>query len=144
MQRRGMFGVALTGAVVVALVVLARDLARSADLRYISRATGMVFPSGCADVDVYDSGEFYLAAHLRLPVGEVDPFLEKGGFQDTVVSVAPWIDVLKPWNREIPEDAELVFLEGREDLNAWVCALDRNSGRLWMVVFYPDPGGTPP
>lgn len=135
---------ALAGAVLVALAVLAGDLARTAAVRHISRVTGITFPRGCTDVDVRDDGEFYVAAHVRLPLESLEAFLQRHPFRDTSTAVGPWMLGLRPENRAIPEGSDTVWLEGRSGENAWSCALDRSTGRLWIVVFYPDPGGTPP
>jgi hypothetical protein len=96
------------------------------------------------DVEVFDNGEFFSVAHLRIPMGRVDGFIGENTFKDTVIAVVPWIESLGPLNRDLPENARLVSLEGRAGSNTWLCSLDRNTGRLWIVVFYPDPAGTPP
>lgn len=145
MNRRAVvFFLAIAGAVFVAAVLLCRDMRRTAGLGFMSEATGMVFPPGCMDVEVFDNGEFYSVAHLRVPMGRVEGFLEENGFADTALAVVPWIAALGSRNREIPPNARLAGLAGRRELNAWLCSLDRNTGRMWMVVFYPDPAGTPP
>jgi hypothetical protein len=143
-RRTVVFALALSGAVFVAIVLLCRDITRTAGLGFVSRATGLAFPPGCMDVEVFDNGEFFSVAHLRIPMGRVDGFASENAFTDTTVSVLPWIDTLGPPNRTIPESARLVSLEGRGESNTWLCSLDRNTGRLWIVVFYPDPAGTPP
>lgn len=135
---------AITGAVTVALILLCRDLDNSSGLRFISDATGIRFPQGCSGVDVHDGGEFFVAAHLRLPLTHVDDFIAEYGFSDTIPVIEPWIGLLDPGNREVPGNAVLAGLEGRSEQNSWACALDPHSGRLWVFVFYPDPGGTPP
>lgn len=128
----------------VASVLLCRDVKRTAGLGFISDATGLVFPPGCMDVEVFDSGDFYSVAHLRIPSGRVEGFISGNGFTDTTLAVVPWIEALGPQNRAIPGDASLLCLEGRRERNSWLCALDRVTGRLWIVVLYPDPAGTPP
>ncbi len=135
---------ALAGAVFMAIVLLCRDISRSAALSFITEASGIDLPQGCSEIDVFDGGEFYTSAHIRLPDRSVDEFTEVNGFSDTTVAVEPWIEFLRPENNEIPGNASLLYRSGRGETNAWLCALDRNSGRLWMVVFYPDPAGTPP
>jgi len=143
-RRTVVFTLALAGAVLVASVLLCRDIARTAGLGFISRATGLVFPPGCMDVEVFDNGESFSVAHLRIPPGRVEGFISENAFSDTTFSIDPWLESLGPQNGTIPEDAGLVSLEGRGESNAWQCSLDRDTGRLWIVVFYPDPAGTPP
>lgn len=135
---------ALAGAVTVALTLLCREIGNSSGLRFITGATGILFPRGCVEVEVMDGGEFHMTAHLRLPMNEVEGFLTEYGFSDTTLAVEPWIGLLGPENREIPGNAELMCLEGEGEFNSWAFALDRSSGRLWIVVFYPDHGGSPP
>lgn len=143
-RRTVVFALAVAGAVFVAVVLLCRDITRTAGLGFISRATGLGFPPGCMDVEVFDNGEFYSVAHLRVPMGRVDGFISENGFTDSTVAVVPWIETLGAPNSTIPEGARLVCLEGGGEGNAWLCSLDRDTGRLWIVVFYPDPAGTPP
>lgn len=143
-RRTVVFTLAVAGAVFVAIVLLFRDITRTAGLGFISHATGLVFPPGCIDVDVFDNGEFFSVAHLRIPMGRVDGFINENGFTDSAVVVVPWIETLGPPNRAIPEGARLAGLEGSGEINSWLCSLDRDTGRLWIVVFYPDPAGTPP
>ncbi|MFO7627233.1 MAG: hypothetical protein R6V62_08245 [Candidatus Fermentibacteraceae bacterium] len=143
-RRTVVFAFAIAGAVLVASVLLCRDIARTAGLGFISYATGLVFPPGCIDVEVFDSGEFFSVAHLRIPMGRVDGFMSENAFTDSSVAVVPWIETLGPQNREIPGNARLVSLEGSRENNTWLCSLDRDTGRLWIVVFYPDPAGTSP
>lgn len=143
-RRTVVFALAVAGAVFVAIVLLCRDISRTSGLGFVSRSTGLVFPPGCMDVEVFDNVEFFSAAHLRMPMGRVDGFIEEHAFKDTVIDVVPWIETLGPHNRDMPENAVLLSLEGRAGSNSWLCSLDRNTGRLWIVVFYPDPAGTPP
>lgn len=145
MNRRAVvFSLAVAGAVFVAIVLLFRDIKRTAGLGFISHATGLAFPPGCMEVEVFEDGDVFSAAHLRIPMGRVDGFISYNGFTDTTVAVVPWIETLEPQNRVIPENARLASLEGSGDGNTWLCSLDLDTGRLWIVVFYPDPDGTPP
>jgi hypothetical protein len=131
-------------ACLVAIAVLTSFLWPNIRLGYIQRATGIAFPIGLSQVDVYDNLEFYIVAHVKLHEKDVAAFADKHGFSTTPVSTTPWIEALKLQNRTIPANADLQYLEGRSSDNHWLCALDRDSGRLWIVVFYPDPGGTLP
>ncbi|HNT77093.1 MAG TPA: hypothetical protein PKH77_18945 [Anaerolineae bacterium] len=113
------------------------------DIQYIQRTTGILLPMGFSQVDTFDNTEFYVVAHVRLRADSVADFLYDYGFDDPEFFM-PWLDVLKPENRTLPADAKLYYLEGRSATNRWQFILDEKSGRLWMVVFYPDPGGTLP
>ena len=112
-------------------------------LAYIERATGIIFPSTVSQIDVFDNTEYFVVAHIKLQKADVEPFANKYGFDTTSVGLASWTESLKFENRIIPTNADLRYLEGRSSSNSWLFALDQDSGRLWMVVFYPDPGGTP-
>ncbi len=144
MMRRTVFTMALSGAAAVALVLLLRDLGRASELGFVSRTTGMSFPRACTDVDLQDNGESFMTAHLRIPGGAVDSFAAEYGFRDTTFSLDPWIGALRPDNRRVPGDHRIACLEGTGRNNSWIAALDMDDGRLWVVVFYPDPGGTAP
>lgn len=113
-------------------------------LAYIERTSGVLFPHQVSQVDVFDNHEFYVVAHVRLQEEDTPLFLNQYGFGTTPNTVTPWIESLKPENRTIPADASLRYLAGRSQSNQWVYVLDQNSGRLWVVVFYPDPGGATP
>ncbi len=128
----------------VAIVVLAVILWFASGLRYIQRATGIILPSGISQVDTFDNLEYYTVAHVRLRKEDIASFRDEYGFSipDFHTSPSLMTVALKPENRVIPANADLVYLEGRSESNSWQCALDQNSGRLWIIVFYPDPGGT--
>jgi hypothetical protein len=66
------------------------------------------------------------------------------GFDSIPLQISPWIEVLEPANRVLPSGSDLLYLGGESAENRWMSALDPGTGRLWMVVLYPDPGGTPP
>lgn len=140
------------GLVVFAIVVIIVAIAAVPGIRwlmhqrlvYIEKTTGIVFPSTTSKIDVFDNTEFFFAAHAKLQETDIESFSSKHRFTTTPVDVTPWIDVLKSENRTIPDNADLRYLEGRNNTNRWLMALDQNSGRMWIVVFYPDPGGTSP
>lgn len=112
-------------------------------LQYIQRATNILLPSGYSEVDIFDNTEFYVVAHVRLRDDTIADFLHDYHFGDPEFFI-PWLDTLKPENRTLPTNAKLRYLEGRSATNSWQFVLDEQSGRLWMLVFYPDPGGTLP
>jgi hypothetical protein len=95
-RRTAVFVLAVAGAVFVAIVLLCRDISRTSGLGFISRTTGLAFPPGCMDVEVFDNGEFFSVAHLRIPMGRVDGFIGENTFKDTVIAVVPWIESLGP------------------------------------------------
>lgn len=138
--------IAVIGCALLASITLlrGRDVANRKSLAYIERTTGMVFPSGVSEVDVYDNLEFYVVAHARLPEKDTRLFINQHGFEPKPGAAMPWTESLRPENRAIPADADLWSLEGQSQTNRWVAVIEQNSGRLWMVIFYPDPGGTAP
>ena len=113
-------------------------------LAYIERTTGIAFPSTISQIDVSDNMEFVTVAHVKLQETDIESFANKYGFSSTPVDVTHWIETLQSENRTIPSNAALRYLEGRSSSNRWLFALDQNSGRVWAVVFYPDPGGASP
>lgn len=113
-------------------------------LAYIEQTTGIAFPPAVSQIDVFDNMEHFVAAHTKLQKTDIESFANKYGFGTTPVDVTPWIETLQPENHTIPTNADLRYLEGRSSSNRWLFALDQNSGRLWGVVFYPDPGGASP
>lgn len=113
-------------------------------LAYIERTTGITFPSPVSQIDVFDNTEYFVVAHVKLRKADVEPFANRYGFDTTSVDVALWMESLELENRTIPTNADLRYLEGRSSSNSWLFALDQDSGRLWMVVFYLDSGGTLP
>lgn len=129
---------AVAGAVIVGVIILAGDLSRSADLRHISRSIGMTLPPGCIDVELIRQDSSLTVAHLRLPPGRVETFLREEGFLDGKEALTPWIDLLTPGNRLVPHGADLAFRRGEDDRRAWTLALDRNSGRMWVVIRFSE------
>lgn len=111
-------------------------------LGYIEQTTGLTFPAASTEVDTFDNGEFYTVAHLRLPVTEIAPWAAQ--FNAEPVELLPWITVLRPENRQLPAAAHWCYFSGQNTSQRWLAALDENSGRLWVVVFYLDPGGVGP
>lgn len=131
-----LIGVALT-------IVLISLKWKAGGLPYIERVTGISFSSNLSQVDVYDNAEFYVVAHAKLNK-DGEAFASRNGFTSESVEIGPWIEVLKPENRLISYENDLRFLEGRNTSHRWLGVFDLTSGRLWMVVFYPDPSGTIP
>ena len=130
----------------VAIAVLVVILWLGSGLNYIQRATEINLPSGISQVDTFDNLEYFIVAHVRLRKEDVASFRDEYGFFSIPAFSTLYLPTegLKPENRTIPANADLVYLEGRSESNSWECALDQNSGRLWIVVYYPDPGGTLP
>lgn len=110
-------------------------------LSYVERVTDVEFPSSVSQIDLFDNLEYFMVAHARLRDTDVKAFVNRYGFDTSPVEVTLWIELLTPENRTIPADADLLYLEDWNNSNRWLFVLDQKSGRLWMVVFYPDPGG---
>lgn len=113
-------------------------------LSYIEHVTGIAFPFSVSQIDVFDNMEHYVVAQIRLQDADITPFANEYGFNTAPVAATSLIETLKFENRTIPTNADLLYLEGHSNNNSWLSALDQNSGRLWIVVFYPDPGGVTP
>jgi len=113
-------------------------------LAYIEKTTGISFPVRVSQIDTFDNGEYFTVAHVKLSEADIPVFTQKNGFFSEAVDVTPWIATLKPENRAIPAGARLRYLAGRSQTNRWVYALEQETGRMWVVVFYPDPGGALP
>lgn len=115
-------------------------------IQYIQKTTGIFFPKEAFDIDVYDNGEHYVVAHLALSRDSLPGFLSaypfaKSEFPDRTVFGSKQ---LKSEHQQLPQDADLYSLEGRSVHNRWEVLLDRNSGRLLIVVLYPDFAGDDP
>ncbi|MBN1430241.1 MAG: hypothetical protein JXB07_17865 [Anaerolineae bacterium] len=128
--------------IVVAAVQVPRWLNRSG-LSYIEQTTGITFPSNISDVDIFDNAESFIVAHVRLQHEDIDPFVAQYGFAPMPFIPLLEVDTLSPENREIPAVAGL-GLEGRSTTSRWRFVLEQASGRLWVVVYYPDASGTLP
>lgn len=111
---------------------------------YVARVTGIAIPAGAGDLESFDNGETFMVLHARMHPADAARTADLHGFDTLPLPVSPWIDVLSPANRALPPGADMLFLEGCDSTNRWVSALDPGSGRIWVVVFYPDAGGTPP
>ncbi|MCL4871566.1 MAG: hypothetical protein KJ063_21620 [Anaerolineae bacterium] len=114
-------------------------------LAYIEKTTGLTFPAQLSQVDVFDNGEFYVTAHIKLRDEDSLAFINQYGFDKTPTMIlTPWIMMLKPENRIMPTNANVWYQEGRTASNRWECIIDQDSGRLWIVIFYPDSSGALP
>lgn len=149
MSRRARFsiGCAVVGVAGVALAAVIVFLGQRWLSRgywdYVEQRTGIILPATVSEVDTFDNLEWFTVLHVRLAEDDVDAFAAQYGFDATPVLMSTMfpIETLKPENRDIPTSGDLVYLEGHSGCS-WTCALDRDSGRLWIVMFYPDPGGT--
>ena len=119
-------------------------------LRFVRNITGVRLPDGIADVDINDDGRHKVEVHVRLRREDVAAFEKEYGFAKdgsiftTNTNLGP-IPIralirydLKPENRHVSGDCDLTVLHGRGDGAAWLYSLDRNSGRLWIFVYYKD------
>jgi hypothetical protein len=135
--------VVVIGAIFVTAIIV-QAIPRYSSLRYIEQATGITFPSRVFQIDVFDSADFYVTAHVKMRQEDVASFASREGLGASPIDVTPWIEALRPENRTFPNSADLWYSEGRSNSNRWLCALDKNGGHLWIVVFYPDPSGASP
>lgn len=139
MKRWLLIAILLTISLVLAYIVI-REGWKDASLAYIEQTTGISFSSRISHVDFYDNAESFIAVHLRISE-DTDSFVARYGFNSKFANVEPWVDFLKPENRLVPYENDLLFLRGHNANSRWSCVFDPNSKRLWMVVFYPDPAG---
>ena len=140
-------GIAVIFAICIIIFgLLAYFLISNRPLNFIQNTTNIHLPSGISHVDTFDNLETYVVAHVKLPNGQVDAFRDRYGFTEAFDGEAAtdWADMLSPDNRTPPSEGELHYLSGRSNTNRWLYTLDINSGRLWIVVFYADPGGALP
>ena len=135
--------VVVIGAIFVTAIAV-QAILRYSSLRYIEQTIGITFPSRISQIDVFDSADSYVTVHIKMRQEDVASFASKEGLGTSPIGVTPWIETLRPENRTFPDHADLWYSEGHSNSNRWLCALDKNSGRLWVVVFYPDPGGASP
>ena len=115
-------------------------------IQYIQKTTGINFPKGASDVDVYDNGENYIVAHLTFPKDSIPAFMAaypfvKPEFPGNTVFGS---QQLKPEYQQLPQDAELYSLDGRSVHNRWEVLLDQHSGQMLISVLYPDYAGDDP
>lgn len=130
------------------ILAIGSFLYRRDELRFIQRITRVTLPSGISEIDMDDNGEFYVTAHLILPMQTVERFLIDNRFQSFRAGQLPapviGFDRLQERYRKPPEDAEWHYLEGHSDGHRWNFRLDRKSGGLWMEILYPDFAGDRP
>jgi len=134
-------GSVLLGSIAVALGM---RFWKYSQLIYFEQTTGLNIPAEISLLDVFDNTETFIAVHLQLKDEDIQPFLQQSGFEPTFLNSTIWMATLKPENRTFPPDASLLHREGYSQYNHWECIIDQNSGRVWLVIFYPDPGGVPP
>jgi len=133
------------GILVVAFGWVAFRIYESTGLRFIQKTSGVTFPRGISKASVYDSGAFYVTAHVTIPKDALEDFVARYKFSAHSSGFASVMGVeqLEPEFRQIPATADH-RLAGRSSNNRWVFVLDRSSGDLWATVLYPDWAGDSP
>lgn len=110
-------------------------------------ALGTEFPDGTSQADFYDNLEYYMVMYAILPDCGYD-------FLQTFASVRHEstfnIEWFKSWfsssqlqrqNRSIPDGVNFAYKQGKGTDRTWYMVLDRDTGRIWILVFYPDHAG---
>lgn len=123
----------------------------------IERVSHIQFPKGSSQIDAFDNLEYLVTAHVKIPDTKILDFINNNNLSSELpeefkgLNYTPstiqlrnfgfQVHLFKPENQELPPNAELFFLYGKNEFNCWVYVLDKNSGRMWVVAFYPDWGG---
>ena len=110
---------------------------------YCEKRTGILWPASVTNVDIYDNGQFYVVGYFEIPTNQTSEFTTKYAFSS--VPHAPFLlgmDSLKPQNRTLPAADKLLELEGANETNhIWNLYLEKETGRVWIQVTYPDWAG---
>ncbi|MFH0896214.1 MAG: hypothetical protein V2A54_17410 [Bacteroidota bacterium] len=103
-------------------------------------------PDGYEVVEYIDNGEFIAAAVIDIPVDKCPDFIKTNHF----ISVPFNFEIsfygqnyINKENQNFPKDyKQLVFIDDCKGGNSWYYLLDKQTGRLWCQITYPDWGGT--
>jgi hypothetical protein len=126
---------------IVAIFAFYYFVSSSKKVAYIESVSGVVFPEGTTNVNIYDSGDFYLTGHVSIPKESVADFVKRYDF----VSGKPLqphfgLALLKTQYQTVPASATHI-LEGKSATNSWVFQLDPVSGDIWVTLLYADHSG---
>lgn len=123
---------------------------------FIQKATRITFPRSYTSLHVSDTGNGLMSAALRLPLKDVQPFVEEYRFQPVPKNditytnrVIHWVvdDVRAHFAKmqsypPVPDDSSVMWLQGMyENRWPWQCIVEPSTGWTWIVVGYPDAGG---
>lgn len=120
---RKKFLLALTGVIVICLGILIKIFAPPT-FSYLKDFTHLKFPVGTKLATSSDNGE-YIAATIELPKHEIDHFLEMNSLPSQTAK----------------DKFSLSKCQAKQMLRF---EINRQSGELYLQVFYPDPAGKSP
>ena len=123
------------------------------NISFIEKTTSLNLHSGVKNIQVVDNAETHIMGKFTILLPYADTLIEK----DTLKLITSlknqknlqWrlnheYEQLDSTNRPNIINEENFYLGGNHDKwHSWVILLNKNTGELWIRVFYPDWAGTP-
>jgi len=124
----------------------------NSNLKWASKVSGITFPSESRNIEVYDNGESFQTFYVVIPHEKLKSFVLNNGFkkipkQLTLLETPPMIALLGLRDLRhsmLPNEDDLLYIEGRSDSNSWIILISSETGELWGEVRYPDWTGDTP
>ncbi len=112
---------------------------------YMQSVSSIALPEGTLRIDCFDNLEWRVEGLFQLPEARLEVFLVENKFEkmkegSTYDNFAFFY--LAEEHRHIPDDSDLFVVTSPNDHTHWTYILDKNTGRLWTIINYPDWGGT--
>lgn len=113
---------------------------------YFQSVSSITLPEGTSRIDCYDNLEWRVEVLFQLPETNLDAFLVANKFEKIETSSRAdnfSFFFLAEEHRHFPDESDL-YLATSSNANRtyWLSILDKNTGKLWTIINYPDWGGT--
>ncbi|GAB5528157.1 MAG: hypothetical protein Roseis2KO_60290 [Roseivirga sp.] len=111
---------------------------------YFQSASGITLPEGTIRVDCFDNLEWRVEATFQLPQVDLEDFLSENAFEKMEGSLTPdSLFYLTKEHRQIPNNGHLYSITYSTPARThWRYVLNKQTGKLWTFINYPDWGGT--
>lgn len=134
-------------ALLVAIIVLLASCSSTCELDYYENVSGNNLPDDIQIIECVDNAEYITTAALKIKASVVQQFLDHNQFEKVLPDFQPnftGMYFLKKENIKFPPNDRLYSKFGRTKNNTWYFLIDKDTGKLWAEVMYPDWGGTGP
>lgn len=138
--------------ILILVLILIGCSKSNSNLNWVSKVSRINFPPESADIEIYDNGESFQTFYLVIPNKSLTSFILNNRFkkipnQLTLTETPPMITLLGLSNLRhsmLPNEEDLLYVEGRSDSNSWVILISPETGELWGEVRYSDWAGDAP
>lgn len=148
-RRRRALAIGVAFVIIVFLITAAwkfREIrARNDVLHFARRITGLRIETGTPTY-VFDNAETHV--EMRLPIGSAEIATLEAEHRARRIAALPGHGFVpyfsgfeSPADSPPPLRAGMLWMHGCNGSDPWYGLIDPAQGMLWLVIFYPDPGG---